>query len=83
MFAVFSLRRWVWGWVAHGSIAISATAKAEALQVTVWFLVGNGGMDYGDYYEGLYRDYYRDRSPHSLLSTREMSYSYKSNYRYS
>ena len=63
MFAVFSLRRWVWGWVAHGSIAISATAKAEALQVTVWFLVGNGGMDYGDYYGGLYRDYYRDPFP--------------------
>ena len=34
---------------------------------TVWFLVGNGGMDYGDYYWGLYRDYYR----HSLLSTRQ------------
>ena len=28
-------------------------------------------MDYGDYYWGLYRDYYRDPFPHSLLSTRE------------
>ena len=24
---------------------------------TVWFLVGTGGMGYGDYYWGLYRDY--------------------------
>ena len=28
-------------------------------------------MDYGDYYGGLYRDYYRDPLPHSLLSTKE------------
>ena len=28
-------------------------------------------MDYGDNYWGLYRDYYRDPFPHSLLSTRE------------
>ena len=39
---------------------------------SVWFLVGNGGMDYGDYYWGLYRGYYRDPFPHSLLSTREL-----------
>ena len=38
---------------------------------TVWSLVGNGGMDYGDYYWGLYRGYYRDPFPHSLLSTRQ------------
>ena len=38
---------------------------------SVWFLVGNGDMDYGDYYGGLYRDYYRDPLPHSLLSTKE------------
>ena len=36
---------------------------------TVWFLVGNGGLDYGDYYWGPYTDYY----PHSPLSTRESS----------
>ena len=36
---------------------------------TVWFLVGNGGMGYGDYYWGLDRGYYRDPFPHSLLST--------------
>ena len=30
-------------------------------------------MDYGDYYWGLYRDYYRDPFPHSLLGTREKS----------
>ena len=40
--------------------------------LTVWFLVGNGGMGYGDYYWGLYRDYYRDQFPHSLLSTRQL-----------
>ena len=28
-------------------------------------------MDIGDYYWGLYRDYYRDSFPHSLLSTRQ------------
>ena len=28
--------------------------------MTVWFLVGNGRMDYGDYYWGLYTDYYSD-----------------------
>ena len=28
-------------------------------------------MDYGDYYWGLYRDYYTDPFPHSLLSTRQ------------
>ena len=39
---------------------------------TVWFL-GNGGMDYGDYHRGLYRDYYRDPFHHSLLSTRQRS----------
>ena len=36
-----------------------------------WGLVGNGGLDYGDYYWGAYRDYYRDPFPHSLLSTRQ------------
>ena len=30
-------------------------------------------MDYGDRYCGLYRDYYRDAFPHSLLSTRDKS----------
>ena len=39
--------------------------------VPVWFLVGNGGMDYGDYW-GIYRDYHRDPFPHSLLRTRQM-----------
>ena len=29
-------------------------------------------MDYGDNYWGLYRDYYRDPFPHSLLSTRQL-----------
>ena len=30
-------------------------------------------MDYGHYYWGLYRDYYRDPFPYSLLSTRQSS----------
>ena len=29
----------------------------------VGFLVGNGGMYYGDYYWGLCRNYYRDPFP--------------------
>ena len=29
-------------------------------------------MDYGDYYWGLCRGYYRDPFPHSLLSTRQI-----------
>ena len=33
-------------------------------------------MDYGDYYWGLYRDYYRDPCPHSRRSTREISMSF-------
>ena len=28
-------------------------------------------MDYGDYYWGFCRDYYRDPFPHSLLSSRQ------------
>ena len=28
-------------------------------------------MGYADYYWGLYRDYYRDPFPHSLLRTRQ------------
>ena len=28
-------------------------------------------MDYGDYYWGLYRNYYRDPFAHSLLRTRQ------------
>ena len=30
-------------------------------------------MDHGDYYWGLYRAYYKDPFPHSLLSTRQMA----------
>ena len=32
-------------------------------------------MDYGDYYWGLYRGYYRDPFPDSLLSTTQFCYS--------
>ena len=38
-------------------------------------------MDYGDYYWGLYRGYYRDPFPHSLLSTRQKSLYYSTPYR--
>ena len=38
---------------------------------SAWFLVGNGGIDYGDYYWGLYRDYYKNPFPRSPLRTRE------------
>ena len=38
---------------------------------SLWCLVGDGGMGYGDNYWELYRDYYRDPFPHSLLSTRQ------------
>ena len=31
---------------------------------------GNGLSDFRDYYLGLYKDYYRDPFPHSLLSTK-------------
>ena len=47
--------------------------RAYSAELSFWFLVGNGGMDYGDYYWGLYRDYYRDPFPHSLLSIRQYS----------
>ena len=40
--------------------------------MSVWFLAGNGGIDIGDYYWGLYRDCYRDPFPHSLLSSRQL-----------
>ena len=38
---------------------------------TVWCLVGNGGMDCGGHYWGLYRDCKRDPYPHSQLRTRQ------------
>ena len=45
------------------------TSAGPGIPITVWFLVGNGGMSYGHYYWGLYKNYYRDPLPHSLLST--------------
>ena len=50
---------------------VPSSENASDASSTVWFLVGNGGMDYGDYYWGFYRDYYRDPFPHSLLRTRQ------------
>ena len=49
-----------------GAFSGEATA-CRAWRTTVWCLVGNGGMDIGDYYWGLYRDPF----PHSLLRTKE------------
>ena len=45
--------------------ALGHTSEGRQSQgMTVWFLVGNGGMDIGDYYYwGVYRDYYRDPFP--------------------
>ena len=42
------------------------------LAVCLVLSIRNGGMGYGDYYLGIYRDYYRDPFPPSLLSTREL-----------
>ena len=40
--------------------ALSSAPKVQHLKLeeSPWCLVGNGGMGYGDYYWGLYRDYY-------------------------
>ena len=40
-----------------------AIGVAPAAGFTPLCLVGNGGRDYGDYYWGLYRDFYRDPFP--------------------
>ena len=58
-------------WFAGVHVRLQPKQKPE-IGKTVWFLVGNGGMGYGDHYWGLYRGYYsRDPFPHSLLSTRQ------------
>ena len=51
------------------------TQGLEDALTLVGFVVGNGGMGHGDDYWGLYlyRDYYRDPFPHSLLRTRQIS----------
>ena len=48
----------------------SARGRSEPPK-TPWCLVGHGGMDIEDYYWGLYRGYYRDPFPNSLLGTRQ------------
>ena len=55
-----------------GGNAGHGLGPSSHLHSLVWFEVGNGGMDVGDDYWVLYRDYYRDPFPHSLLSTREL-----------
>ena len=68
----------VCGWGGQGGDGGVAGLELEGFQLighgrpsSPWCLVGNGGMCYGDYYWGLYRDYYRDPFPNSLLSTRQ------------
>ena len=50
------------------------TLRTTALCLTSVSLVlsWEWGMGYGDYYWGLYRGYYRDPFPHSLLRTRQL-----------
>ena len=48
----------------HGTRGSGCGNKFEA---SAWFVVGNEEMGYGDYCWGLYRDYYRDPFPPSLL----------------
>ena len=57
----------------EGSITLSDAQiqPGARVQTSVWFLVGNGGMGYWDYYRGLYMDYHKDPFRHSLLSTRQ------------
>ena len=40
-----------------------ATQWQRQARNTVWFLVGNGELDFGDHYWGLNRDYHRDPFP--------------------
>ena len=47
--------------------------RALSPKKTPWCLGRNGGMDCKDYHLGLYRDYYKDPFPHSLLSTSKRS----------
>ena len=54
---------------ACSAVVTLFAADPQPVRKNVWFLVKNGGMDHGDYYWGLYRDYDRDPFPHSLLRT--------------
>ena len=46
-------------------------SSSEGLSLDCLVLSREWGMDYGDYYWGLYRDYCRDQFPHSRQSTRQ------------
>ena len=57
-----------WSWKRDNLDCPCCTCMSDCLALSrEW------GMCYGDYYWGTYRDYYRDPSPPSLLSTREAS----------
>ena len=51
---------------------LGSDSDHAAACITPWCLGWHGGMDYRDYYEGLYRDYCRHPFPHFLLSTKEI-----------
>ena len=58
-------RAWISG------VFFPATWLVMWFEVAIACLVLSREWGNGDYYWGLYRDYYKDPFPHSLLSTRE------------
>ena len=44
----------------HPQTELAPRPRLPETLKSLWFLVGNGGTDYGDYYWGSYRDYYGD-----------------------
>ena len=45
------------GWEVREIIAVYGQSGKQHSVQAVWLLVGNGGLDYGDYYWGLHNDY--------------------------
>ena len=62
---VVSLQR-----TADSQIGCNGPRDKNLSTKTPWCFVGNGGMDIGDYYWGLYKGS-MDPFPHSLLRTRQ------------
>ena len=49
-------------WAGSGRVlGLGVSGRVKAYSVL--FLVGNGGMGYGDDYWGFYKDYYTDNEP--------------------
>ena len=58
--------RYYIGFSCFGNFRFGSTLRSKQEQGRLPCLVGNGGLDYGDYW-GLYRDYYYTNPfPHSL-----------------